>query len=360
MRIGIIARGLSEQSGGVKQYIESLSRAMVKVDHTNEYYIFHNTDTHIHKFPDAKNIVIKSSSKIIWDFFLLPMALRKYNLDIVLFPKNVVPFFISTKSIVVVHDLAYYMPELHAYPLIDTIFMKCMIRSSLKRADSIISVSENTKKDIINILGIDEKRISIVYEAADTKYTKISDHESLYHFKNKHAINDKCIFYSGTLTPRKNMIRFLSAFAKIKDHIPHTLILTGGKSHNDHQVRELIHKMGDSVQVLGHIPDEDMPFIYNLADVFVYPSLYEGFGLPPLEAMACGCPVIASNVSSIPEVVGDAAIMVDPYNVDEIADAMLRVARDRELRKELIEKGYQNIKRFSWEKSAGIIIKQFI
>lgn len=355
MRIGIIARGLSEQSGGVKQYIESLTSALLRIDSENEYYIFHDSYKYVQKFPDANNIVMQSSNKVLWDFILLPITLRKYQLDVVLFPKNVIPFFINTKSIVVIHDLAYYMPELHAYPLVDTIYMKTMIKSSLKRADAIVSVSENTKNDIISLLGIDERLISVIYEAADSKYTKTTRSE-LEVFKRNYGLAQPYIFYSGTLSPRKNMIRFLRSFNKIKDKTLHKLVLTGGKSHNDKHVRELISKMGDSVQVLGYVPDEDMPLIYNLADLFVYPSLYEGFGLPPLEAMACGCPVIASNTSSIPEVVEDAAIIIDPYDVDEIADAMERVINDKELRKNLIEKGYENVRRFSWEKSAHEIL----
>jgi glycosyltransferase involved in cell wall biosynthesis len=147
-------------------------------------------------------------------------------------------------------------------------------------------------------------------------------------------------------------MRLLKAYAKIKDKIPHTLVLTGGKSWNDKDVHESIDRLGNRIIKLGYVPDEHMPYIYNLADLFIYPSLYEGFGLPPLEAMACGCPVIASNSSSIPEVVGDAAITVDPYSADEIGDAMYRILTDDELKHIMIEKGIKRAEMFSWEKSA--------
>jgi glycosyltransferase involved in cell wall biosynthesis len=356
MKIGIAARGLSESSGGVKQYIESITSAVLKIDSENEYYIFHNNYEDVNKFPAAKNIVMESSSKMLWDYILLPKALRKYKLDIVIFPKNVVPFFIDAKFVVIIHDLAYFMPELNAYPLLDTVYMRSMIKSSLKRADRVIAVSKNTKNDIIEIIGTDENKIEVVYEAADHKYRQVTDRSKLNYIKDQYKLGDKFIFYSGSLSPRKNMLRFLNAYNKIKDTIPHKLVLTGGKSWKDKNVHELIGQMGNSVIKLGHVPDEHMPLIYNLADLFVYPSLYEGFGLPPLEAMACGCPVISSNLSSIPEVVGDAAIMVDPYSTDEIADAMYEVLTDDELKHSMIEKGIKRSELFNWEKSAKEIL----
>lgn len=359
MKIGIAARGLSERSGGVKQYIESITTALLKVDTVNEYYIFHSEYDHINKFPTAKNIVIESSSKMLWDYILLPKELNKYQLDVIIFPKNVIPFCISAKSLVVIHDLAYFMPELNAYPLIDTLYMKSMIRSSIKRANYVISVSRNTKNDIVEIIGTDESQVKVIYEAADQKYRQITDNIRLNEIKNKYQLADKFIFYSGSLSPRKNMLRFLTAFNKIKDTIPHKLVLTGGKSWKDKNVHEMIDQIGDSIIKLGHVPDEDMPFIYNLADLFVYPSLYEGFGLPPLEAMACGCPVIASNTSSIPEVVGNAAIIVDPYKTEELEKAMYQLLTNRELREISIQNGRERVKHFTWENSAREMLHLF-
>ena len=352
MKIGIAARGLSEQSGGVKQYIESITSALLKIDKMNEYYIFHNNHNHVDKFPSAKNIVLESSNKMIWDYFLLTKALRKHQLDVVIFPKNVVPFFVDAKSIIVVHDLAYFMPELNAYSLIDTIYMKHMIKSSLKRADGVISVSQNTKSDIIKLIGTDENKIKVVYEAADSKYKITIDIIKLKEIKAKYKLCDKFIFYSGSLSPRKNMVRFLLAYDKIKAKIPHKLVLTGGRSWNDKDVYEIINQMGESVIKLGYVNDEDMPFVYNLADLFVYPSLYEGFGLPPLEAMACGCPVITSNTSSIPEVVGEAGVMVDPYNIEDLAKAMYKVLTNAKLKEDMVEKGLHRAKHFNWDKCA--------
>lgn len=184
MKIGIAARGLSEESGGVKQYIESTISGLLGVDNTNDYYIFHNNENNINTSLKATNVLLKSNNKLIWDYYLLPRAVKNYKLDLIILPKNILPFFIKCKSVIVVHDLAYFIPELNAYPLIDTAYMKIMMKSSLKRADSIISVSSNTKKDIMDIADIDEDKIRVIYEAADSKYRQITDKSKLNKIKN--------------------------------------------------------------------------------------------------------------------------------------------------------------------------------
>lgn len=352
MKIGIAARGLDGQ-GGPKQYIESLLSALTKVNEKHELYYFYNSLDFIGKYPEANEIVLESSSKLFWDYYLIPKAVKDYGIDVILFPKNVLPFFINCKSIIVIHDLAYYMPELNAYPFIDTTYMKSMIKSSVKRANHIIAISENTKRDIIKFTSVEEDKITVVYEASDRKYIQIFDKTELDVIKKKHNLPEQFIFCCDSITPRKNTIQLLVAFDIIKDKIPHMLVLTGGVSWKSKKVIDLVDSMKDNVIKLGYVPDEDMPLLYNLADIFVYPSLYEGFGLPPLEAMACGCPVITSNTSSIPEVVGDAGVMVDPYSIADLAKAMYEVLTDDKLRENMIKKGLERAKKFSWETCAN-------
>lgn len=358
MRIGIAARGLDGR-GGVKQYIESLTSAFLKIDKENEYYFFYNSPEFIGRYPEAKEIVLNSSSKLFWDYYLLPKAARKYDIDVMLFPKNVLPFFIKCKSVIVIHDLAYYMAELNAYPLIDRIYMQLMINSSVNRVNHIIAVSENTKKDIIKYTGVKDNKITVIHEASDKKYGIIKNEIELDRIRHKYGLNYKFILSHYSLSPRKNIKNLLLAFNRINHKIPHKLVLVGGGSFNSKIKNKLINNANSNVVNLGYVDDQDMPVLYNLADLFVYPSLYEGFGLPPLEAMACGCPVISSNVSSLPEVVGDASFMVDPYNVEELAKTIYEVLTNNKLREEKILKGFERKKLFSWEKCAGECLRIF-
>ncbi|MHC4726643.1 MAG: glycosyltransferase family 4 protein, partial [Planctomycetota bacterium] len=204
----------------------------------------------------------------------------------------------------------------------------------------------------------DPKKITVTYEAADKIYRSITDTSCLNTIRQKYKLPHNFILYVGSLSPRKNIVRLLNAFSQICQRIPHSLVLTGSKSWKDstvyHTMQEL--NLGDRIKQLGYVEPEDMPVLYNLAGAYVYPSLYEGFGLPVLEAMQCGCPVVASNATSIPEVAGDAAILVDPINTTAIAQSIYRVLSDSKLREELVYAGFQQAKKFSWEKCANTML----
>ncbi len=361
MRIGVAARGLIEASGGVRQYIESLLYALLRVDKTNEYVIYYNTDSFLGKYPYAEEKVLNCKNKIVWDFILLPAALRRDRIDLAFFPKNVVPFFIPCKSVIVNYDFGYFIKGLREYKFFDTVYMRLMMPSSDRRAHGIISVSEYTKKDILKFTKARQDKISVIYLAADESYKVITDQVRFDEVKRKYDLREPFIFYCGSLSPRKNVFRLIKAFDLIKHKIPHQLVFTAGKSWHDKHIYRLIKdlKLDNRVTVLGHVACKDMPVIYNLSEVYVYPSFYEGFGLPVLEAMACGCPVITSNVTSLPEVVGEAAIMVNPYSVEQLGGAIYKVLQDNDCKKKLINKGFQQIKKFSWEKTAYQTLEVF-
>lgn len=359
MRIGIYARGISGKVGGAKEYIKSMTKAIIKnIKDNDELYIFHNLDKKYFN-SNKKNvheILLNSKNKIFCDFVLAPCSLNKLDLDVVLFPKNVVPFLVNSKKIVMVHDLAHFMPEYNAYPLIDTLYMKKMIKNSCKKSDKIIAVSENTKKDIVNILKIPESKIKVIYEAADEKYKIIIDKEKISLFRKKYNLCNKYILFTGGISPRKNLIRFIKAFNQISNKIPHKLVITGGKGWKNKDELKMINKT-KKVMRIGFVKDEDMPYLYNLADLYVYPSLYEGFGLPILEAQACGCPVVCSNLSSIPEVAGNSVLYFNPYKIKDIGDKIMMLAKNESLKKDLIKKGFKNVKRFSWKKEVKQLLK---
>jgi len=360
MRIGIAARELSVGSLGVKTYLEGLIDSLLKKDKENEYYIFHFSKADLGSFPTANEVALESFHKLFWDYFLLPSAIRKNRIDVMLFPKYVIPFFVNCKKIVVVHDLGFYLP-FKIYPLHDIVYIRLMLKSSIRRADHVIAVSQNTKKDIVRIIGIDENDVTVTYEAPNERYKEINDERTLNNVKTKYDLNHPFIFNPSSCDLRKNVVRLLKAFKRIEKKIPHKLFITGRKPRRIREVNKIINKLniGKRVKIHSRIPSDDMPAIYNLADLCVYPSLYEGFGLPILEAMSCGCPVIASKTSSMPEIAGDAAILVNPYEEKEITDAMHKVLTNDELKRSLIKKGLRRVQKFSWEKTAEETLEIF-
>ncbi len=358
MKIAFSARGLSVSSGGARQFIQSLIPALAASRGDDELFFFYSHRRFRGLAPDCPEVVLESGHKMWWDFVLFPRLLRRLKMDAAIFPKNVVPLGTGCASYVVLHDLAYFRPELHAYPWPDTLYMRALIPRSVRRAAGVFAVSENTKRDIVHYTRCDPAKITVTYEAADPSYRRIDDAGRLAEIREKYHLPARFVLYTGSLSPRKNIMRFLQAFARIQGQIPHRLVLTGSKSWNDRCVHEMMDELNlrDRIVRLGYVEERDMPALYSLASVYVYPSLYEGFGLPVLEAMQCGCPVVASNATSIPEVAGDAALLFDPHDVDAMAGAMYRVLTDDRTGAELVAAGLRRAALFSWRRCAEIML----
>ena len=239
IRIGIAARDLSVGSLGVKSYLEGLLTSLLKIDEINEYYIFHISKDDLGSFPRANEVLLQSSYKLYWDYFQLPPAIKRYNIDVILFPKYVVPFFVNCKKILVIHDLGFYLPN-KIYPLHDIIYIRLMLKSSIKRADHIITVSQNTKKDIVNILGLDENDITVTYLANNERYRKINEKKELNKVREKYDLNYPYIFNPSLCEPRKNVIRLLNAFKKIEMMVPHHLFITSKTSQRTNKLNKII------------------------------------------------------------------------------------------------------------------------
>jgi glycosyltransferase involved in cell wall biosynthesis len=224
--------------------------------------------------------------------------------------------------------------------------------------DAVLVYSEHTKSDVIEVLGVDADRVHVVPLAAHRRYKPIEDRQKVQDTINKYGIEDRrYVLHVGSLEPRKNLTRLVEAFYELlveEPALPHKLVFSGPRFSTYHPIFEAIDKLGmtDRVLWLGVIPFDDLPALMNGADVFVYPSVYEGFGLPPLEAMACGTPVIVSRATSLPEVVGDAGLLVDPYRVSEIKTAIKKVVLDPELRSTLSKSGLRRAAQFSWDLTA--------
>jgi glycosyltransferase involved in cell wall biosynthesis len=357
MRIGVYARGITEKSGGVKVYIREMTEGLIRnISSKDELFIFHNSKNNL--FSKKKNvheISIQSKSKLLADLVQAPKIINDLNLDVVFFPKNVIPFGIKTKKVLTIHDLAYYMPQFDAYKMTDTLYMKFMIKSSVKRADKVVAISNNTKKDIENILKTPKEKISVIYEATNSNFRVIKDKKALEEVRKKYDLTKPFIFYAGSISPRKNVKRLITAFKNLANK-DLDLVITGNKLWNNNEEMAMI-KKEERIKLLGLVPEDHLPLLYNLANFYIYPSLYEGFGLPTLEAQQCGCAVLSSNASSLPEVGGKGALYFNPYSEREIKEAIEKIERDSKLKKDLIKKGLANVKTFSWDKASKELLE---
>ena len=353
MRIAVSARSLDYPACGVKQYLVSLTRTLLEQDKRNEYLIFHSTKEHLGTFPAAREIALGTKSRLGFDWYYLPLALKKYRPDVLFIPSSNMPPFACCPCVTAMLDLGYFHEELKMYKGLDTVYMKWAIRYAARKAARLLAISDYTKRDLLRLTKAKEQNIDVVHLAAARQYLTVPPAEALAEFKARHGLDRPFFLYTGNISPRKNLQTLLKAFAGVSARFDCELVLTGGM-HWGVAFEELTRAPGLSGRVrrLGHVPDQEMPLLYRLCLGFVFPSLFEGFGLPILEAQACGAPVVSSIATSLPEVAGAAALYVDPLDAQALTLAMLRLAEEPKLREELIAKGQENLRRFSWEKTA--------
>ena len=364
MKIGIMLRHIDEK-GGVGVYTNSLLRELFTIDKSNQYLLMYKDSNSIGKFSGYSNVqekIIKMPTKLLWDQIAVPWIAMKEKLDLIFNPKLSVPLMVRCKTVFVFHGAEQFAhPEIFRF--YDRFYFTITMPMFFKKANIIISPTEKGIKDIGFYLGVESSKVRPIHHGLNKQFINYDSSESsLECIRSKYILPDKFILFVGGLTPLKNIGNVLRAFSKLKIRLSgYKLVLVGFKRWNYKKDMELIKKLGseDDVFFTGWVHDEDMPAIYSLAGLLVFPSLYEGFGLPLLEAMACGCPIVTSNVGGLPEVSGGAAVLVNPHDVDDIANAMFNVINDSYLRQDLIEKGYKQVKNFSWEKCAKEIIEVF-
>ncbi len=298
--------------------------------------------------------------KMVWPFIPIPYRLFfKKKADVTLFFNYALPPGVKGKKVVVVYDMAYKTCPATVRKK-TRYWLNLMLRQSCRRADLIVTISEFSKSEIIKYLGIPEERIIIIPCGVDkerfhTNYTI----ESINNCMKKYGIKEGYLLYLGTLEPRKNIDNIIKAYAllknrrKISEKIPQ-LVLAGGKGWYYESIFELVKKLQLEKNIIftGYVSEEEVPLLMSGAHVFVFPSLYEGFGMPPLEAMACGTPVVTSNAASLPEVVGDAGICVDPFDVEQIASNVERLLYDEDEYKRFRKEGLRRVEQFDWHKIA--------
>jgi len=360
LRIGLDFINLRTLQDGMGRFTKEFLKGLARLGTENEYFLFF-----YHNILDEIKIDSHHFNKIPVKIFLdnyLPknqiyLSLMKKKLpkiDFIHSPVSLPPafFFKKNKVIATIHDLAFkFFPETCSKKSL--LWWNISWPRCLKRTDHIVAISQNTKKDLIEIYKIPDEKISVIYNSISTDFPEFSM-DSLVSIKSKYELPEKFILYVGAPHKRKNIINIVRAFKLIveKNQFPYYLVLVGPKGWELNSLLKEIEGMNLQKRIVltGFVSDEDLSIIYRLADVFVFPSLYEGFGYPPLEAMSCGTPVITSNTSSLKEVVGDGGLLVDPLDYKAMADAIVKVVSSPDLSKELIEKGFDQMKKFSLEK----------
>lgn len=363
MKIGVNALHTLEQRSGSGEYTASLLEALLKITKDEEFVTYANM-FNVHNFPAARNnhtLAIWGSRsrrkeiRLLYEYLFLTRQIQKDHLDVFWGPTNFLPLKKVCPYIATVHDMSFFIDPLRVN-LPRRLYWHTFIRRSVEIADHIITVSNNSKNDIVTILSCPPEKVTVIYNAAHPRYRPIRDSALLEEFRRKEGLPDHFILYVGNLEPGKNLARLVQAYGRVKKEGfgQYKLILAGAKRWLYSDIYQTAQRLGIERDVIsvGYVPSGNLPYYYNLCSVFAFPSLNEGFGLPPLEALACGTPVVCSNTSSLPEVVGKAALTFDPTSVDDIAHALKRLLSDEDLRARYSIQGIDQARRFSWKESA--------
>jgi glycosyltransferase involved in cell wall biosynthesis len=346
MRIGVDIQTTLGRKTGFGFYVSNLTQALTEIDKKNEYLFFKPEEERDFSTPQ----------RWVWDQMTIPKMARDAKVDILHQPCFSTPVGYNGKVVVTIHDLISVFFG-HNIPFWSRQFFAKWMPFTYRYADHLIAVSEHTKKDAMKVLGIPEDKITVIHEAADEKYRVIEDKATIANVRKKYKLGDEpFILHVGTLEPRKNLPFLVTAFAMAREKygIKAKLVITGKKGWYYEGLFTLVDdlKLHDEVIFTGYVEDEDIPAIYNAATIFAFPSHYEGFGLPPLEAMASGTPVISSNTSSMPEVIGEAGILLPPKDESAWAEALNTLLTDKKLWETNRKKGLEQAKRFSWKRCA--------
>jgi glycosyltransferase involved in cell wall biosynthesis len=367
MRIGIDYTAAVRQGAGIGRYTRHLVDALTQIDVENQYVLLVARGRIRQPCPwlevvarrrHVRVVTLPLSDRtmaVLWHRLRLPLWPEWFcgALDVFHSPDFTLPPVFRARTALTVHDLSFVRVPQSADPALRSYLLR-VVPASVRRADVVLADSQSTRSDVIECMGADPARVEVVYPGVEPRFRPLEDAHALQAVRN--GLPDRFMLGLGTLQPRKNYERLIEAYGMARRKVGSKvkLVIVGGKGWLYESIFRRVEELGVAADVrfTGYVADEDLPALYTLAELFVFPSLYEGFGLPPLEAMACGTPVVTSNVSSLPEVVGDAALMVDALDVPALAEAIQHALSDQDLRGRMTHLGRQQAQRFTWPGAA--------
>jgi glycosyltransferase involved in cell wall biosynthesis len=365
---------------GVARYTRSLVRALAAIDDRNEYRLFYaarglpkptpETAQAARQFQAHRNfrpVAVPFSVRqmfAVWQRLRLPVPVDLFTgrCDVVHSPDFVSPPHRAGADVITVHDLSFLVVPECAEPKLAAFLGKTVPRA-VERADAIVAVSNQTKRDLVSLLGVPEEKVTVAYNGVDSRFRPVRGEEHAAEreaLRRKMGLPERFVLHVGTLEPRKNLARLVQSYAKVAAGRDITLVLAGRKGWLYEPVlraAEAANAQGAQVVFVDYVYDDDLPLLYNMAEVFAYPSVYEGFGLPAAEAMACGMPTLVSQDGALAEVVGEAAVKVDAQSVESIAEGLARLLDDADLRARLSEAGPGQVAQFTWEEAARRVLE---
>jgi len=372
MKIGIEGQRLFRQKKhGMDMVALELIKNLQQIDKQNEYFIFvkNDVDRCLSDTPNFRIIDVPSAPYPIWEQVNLPAAARKYHCDILHCTSNTAPVVTSVPLVVTLHDIIYMesMSVLKKgftpYQKFGNMYRRYVVPQVVRKSAKIITVSEFEKKRIGDFFKVNDQKLKAIYNGVSDHFKPISDSEYLSRIKAKYNLPDKFLFFFGNTDPKKNTPGVLKAFSlflnSAEEKIPLVML-----DFDLNELTKIISDIGDPslhdfIKLTGYVPNSELPALYALSTIFLYPSLRESFGIPMLEAMACGIPVITSNTSSMPEVGGNAALYVDPFKPEEITTAIKKLLTEPLLRESLIRNGFENARKFSWGAMAKNVLNLY-
>jgi len=354
MKIGVMLRALDEKQG-IGIYSQNVLDHLVQLDKKNEYILYYRNPKFLGRYADHKNLtekLVTAPNKAIWDQIKIPLEAARDKVDVIFHTKFTVPLWSCHKTVMTLHGAGWFVhPEL--FRKSSVLYQRYIMPLYCRKAAAIISNSQLTTNDFVEILGINPKTIRTIHLAADDRFQPLNDSARIEASKKKYNLPERFILSVIKYDPRKNFRNLIEAFRMCHSRTPCKLVVVGigcEKYREEYRLKEI--GLDDDVSFLGWVEQEELVSLYNLGEFLFFPSVYETFGIPVCEAIACGCPVVVAKTGSLPEIAGDAGILVNPMKPAEMAEALYSLWTDDTLRATYAEKAYARSKTFSWSKNA--------